>query len=570
MRSFLRSFFASLLAIVFVVLIVIGVVGAKSAKKPVIKDHSYLVVDVYGEILPYFAPDGMMAQVLGGEDETLHRILGSLEKATVDKRIDGVIMKTSSSNSLGLAALGEIRDAVRKIREKGKPVYAFSDALDRNSMFLASACDSIFMPPGGYLTFTGFGVGAAFVKNALDKLGIKPNMHQIREYKSAAEMVTRTESSPEAREMRQWILDDVWKVEIGAISTDRKLSEDRLVELMGHALFTPEEAKEAGLIDGLLYWDQLDARLKAEKDEKLRAVSQSDYAKIDRAKVGLKGKKKIAVVHAHGMIGGRQSRVDPLLGPVMGHETVSAELRRARRDKDIAAVVFRIDSRGGEGLASDLISREVEATAAVKPVVVSMIDVAASGGYMIAYRASKLVADPVTITGSIGSISGKFNTSGFYNKLGITFDEFEKGPHGLMYSEHRDFTDEERARFEQNHWDGFNWWLQDVSKFRKIPVERLEKLAMGRVWTGRQAKENGLIDEIGGLDTALSLAKELAKIPADQEVTLIDYPKKKGLLETITGGGAGTAAIRWILYRFVRQDLMQSLELLATKEYVIE
>lgn len=570
MKSFFRSFFASLFALIAVILIVAGVIGAKPEKKPAIKDHSYLVIDVDGDILPYYPPDGVMGQVLGGEGETLHRILGNLEKAAADKRIDGVVMKVSATNSLGLASLGEVRGAVKKVREKGKTVYAFADNLDRNAVFLASACDSIFMPPAGYVTFTGFGGAATFVKNALDKLGIKPNMHQIREYKSAAEMVTRSESSPEAREMREWMLGEMWDMQIPAICEDRRLSEEKLVSLMEHALFTPQEAREAGLVDGLLYWDQLEARLKAEKDDNLRTVSQSAYAKVDRAKVGLKGKKKIAVVHAHGMIGGRKSRIDPLLGPMMGHETVSVELRRAREDKDVAAVVFRIESNGGEGLASDLISREVQATAAVKPVVVSMIDVAASGGYMIAYRASKIVADPMTVTGSIGSISGKFNTSGLYDKLGITFDEFEKGPSGLMYSEHRDFTDEERARFEDNHWDGFNLWLEDVSKYRGIPMERLEKLAMGRVWTGRQAKENGLIDEVGGFDVALSLAKELAEIPVDQEVTLVDYPKKKGLFETITGGDGGPAAVRWILYRFLREDLMGSLEYLATRNYLVE
>jgi protease-4 len=570
MKSFLRSFFATFLALVAVILVVAGIAGTKMSKKPTIKDHSYLIIDVYGDILPYFAPDGVMGQVLGGEAETLHRLLGSLEKAAVDKRIDGVVMKVSASNSLGLASLWEVRGAVKKVRDKGKPVYAYADYLDRNAVFLASACDSIFMPPSGYLTFTGFGGAATFAKNALDKLGIKANLHQIREYKSAAEMMTRTESSPEAREMRDWMLAEVWDMEIGAMSEDLGLTEEKLVALMEHALFTPEEALEAGLIDGLVYWDQLDARLKGEKDKKLRTVSQSDYAKIERAKVGLKGKKKVAVVHAHGMIGGRKSRVDPLLGPMMGHETVSAELRRARDDKDVAAVVFRIESNGGEGLASDLISREVQATAAVKPVVVSMIDVAASGGYMIAYRASKIVADPLTVTGSIGSISAKFNVSGLYNKLGITVDEFEKGPNGLMYSGYRDFTDAERARFEDNHWDGFNFWLQDVSKLRGIPMERLETLAMGRVWTGRQAKENGLIDEVGGFDTALSLAKELAGIPAGEEVTLVDYPKKKGLLETITGGGVGSAAVRWTVYRFLREDLVRSLELLATRETLFD
>ncbi|MBP2680860.1 MAG: protease-4 [Candidatus Krumholzibacteriota bacterium] len=569
MKAFLRSFFASLLALVVVIFIIFGVVGSKSAKKPIIKDHSYLVVDIYGEIPAYDAPGGIMGEVLGGDSETLHRILSNLEKAAADKRIEGVIVKVSSSNTLGTAMAEEIRGALKKVRESGKPVYAFGDTFDRKTVYLASACDSIFMPPAGYMVFTGMGGSANFIKKTLDKLGIKPNLHQIREYKSAAEMMTRTESSPEAREMRQWMADEMWDMQIGAISEDRKLSEEKIVELMRHALFTPKEAAEAGLIDRVLYWDELENRLKGDKDEKLRTVTQSNYAKIDRAKVGLKGKKKIAVVHAHGMIGGRQSRVDPLLGMMMGHETVSADLRRARMDKDIAAVVFRVDSRGGEGLASDLISREVQATAAVKPVVVSMIDVAASGGYMISYRASKIVADPMTITGSIGSINAKLNMAGLYDKLGITWDDFEKGPNGLLYSDHQDFTEEQRARFEDNHWDGFNEWFYDVAKHRGIPADQLEKLAMGRVWTGRQAKENKLIDEVGGLDKAIAVAKELAGIPADQQVTLLHYPKKKGLLETIMSEGGPTTAVRWALYRFIREDFGRTLEFLAMKESAV-
>jgi protease-4 len=570
MKSFLRSFFASLLAFAVIVVIVIGAVGAKSSRKPIVKDGSYLVVDIYGDIMEYDAPGGIMGQVLGGGDgETLQRILGNLEKAGSDKRIAGVIMKVSASNSLGAAAAEEIRGAIQKVRDSKKPVYAFGDTFDRRTIFLASACDSVFMPPAGYMAFTGMGGSASFIKKTLDKLGIKPNLHQIREYKSAAEMMTRTESSPEAREMRQWMADEMWEMQIGAISRDRKLSEEKIVEAMRHALFTPKEAMEAGLIDRVLYWDELETRLKGDKDEKLRTVSQSDYAKIDRAKVGLKGKKKIAVVHAHGMIGGRESRVDPLLGMMMGHETVTAELRRARMDKDIAAVVFRVDSRGGEGLASDLISREVQVTAAVKPVVVSMVDVAASGGYAISYRASKIVAGPMTVTGSIGSINAKLNMAGLYDKLGITFDDFEKGPNGLIYSDHQDFTEEQRARFEDNHWDGFNEWFYDIAKLRGIPAEQLEKLAMGRVWTGRQAKENRLIDEVGGLDKAIAVAKELAGIPADQQVTLIHYPKKKGLLAEIASGGGPAAAVRWVVYRLVHADLERSIELLAIRENAV-
>jgi protease-4 len=564
MKGFLKSFFASLLAIAVVIVLVLAAVGAKTSKKPAIKDGSYLVVDVHGEILPYDAPGGLVAEVLGGDAETLHRILGNLEKAAVDRRIAGVILKISSVNSLGYASIEEVRGAVRRVRHAGKPVYAFGDDLDRNSIFLASACDSIFMPPRTDVMFAGLGGSASFVKGTLDKLGVKPNLHQIREYKSAAEMVTRTSSSPEAREMREWMMNEMWDMQMGAISEDRKLSNERIAPLMERALFTSAEAKEAGLIDGLLYWDELEARLKGEKDEKLRTVSQSDYAKIDRSKIGLKGKQKIAVIHAHGIIGGRQSRVDPLLGMMMGHETVSADFERVRRDDKIAAVVFRVDSRGGEALASDLIGRQVQATAAVKPVVVSMIDVAASGGYDISYRASKLVADPMTVTGSIGSISGKLNMAGLYEKLGISFDDMSKGPNGLLWSDHRDFTDRERVLFEEHHWNSFNQWLRDISDFRGIPMGELEGLAMGRVWSGRQAKANRLIDEVGGLEKAISVAKELAEISADEEVTLVHYPKKKGLLATITGGSSGTDAIRWLIYRFLRQDLALSIEAFVT------
>jgi protease-4 len=212
----------------------------------------------------------------------------------------------------------------------------------------------------------------------------------------------------------------------------------------------------------------------------------------------------------------------------------------------------------------------VQVLSGEKPVVASMIDVAASGGYAIAYRADKIVADGLTITGSIGSISAKFNMAELYDKLGITFDQITRGPNALFWSEHQDFTEEQWKRFEDNHWDGFNIWLHDIAEHRGMKVEDLEKLAMGRVWTGRQAQENGLIDEVGGLDRAIELAKELAEIPADEEVTLVHYPEKKGLIESIMGGGSGDAALRWLLYRFVREDLTQSLEWLANSTYDLD
>jgi protease-4 len=559
MKAFFRSFLASLLALVFLLVIFIGVIAWKTSRKPKIEQHSYLVVDIYGQILEYDPPTDIVSQILGGEPLTLQAILSNLEKASLDERIDGVIMRFSANNSAGLAKLQEIRNAVLKLKKAGKKVYGFSDIIDRKTYYLASACNSIFMPPTAYFFFTGFSTSTYHVKETLDKLGIEPNIHRIKEYKSAAEIVTRKDMSPESRENKEWILDEQWEMFIRALEGDRGITEDKVIKLMEHALFSAEEAREAGLIDRLLYWDELEDMLRQEKDKKLRTVTQNRYSQVDPAKLGLKGKKKIAVVHAQGMIGGRRSTVNPLLGVMMGHETVVEDLRRARMDEDIEAVVFRVDSRGGEGLASDLIGHEVEVTSRVKPVVVSMVDVAASGGYLISYRANKIVADPMTITGSIGSINGKVNMKKFYDKLGVTHDFVTKGPMALMFSDYRNFTEKEWERFKEDHWNGFNAWLRDVAQHREMSFEEAEKLAYGRVWTGRQAKANGLLDELGGLDRAVEVAKELAGIPADEKVTILHYPIKKGMLSSIFGGkGELNAAARWILYRFIRDDLVGS------------
>ena len=568
MKAFFRTFFATLLALVVLVALVIGVVAIKSGQKPKIKDHSYLVIDIYGEVLEYNPPGGIMAEVLGGGPETLHRILGNLEKAAVDDRIDGVIMKLSASNTMGTAMRGEVRDAVKKVRDTGKKVYAFTDYMDSRTYLVAAACDSIYMPPNSYFNFTGFRVASSHFKGTLEKLGIKPNLHRIKDYKSAAELVTRSDMSPEAREMYGWMLDEGWDRYIACLEEDRGLTEEQIVEIMDYALLRPVEAVERGLVDRLLYWDELEGMLKWEDDEKLRTVSMCRYKDEDPKDLGLKGDKKIAVVHAQGMIGGRKSKVDPMFGMLMGHECVSADLRKAIDDEDVAAIVFRVNSGGGESLASDLIGHQVHVATRTKPVVVSMVNVAASGGYMISYRADKIVANHMTVTGSIGSISMKFNMKGLYDKFGMTHDAVTKGPKALFWSDSRDFTPEERARFEENHWQDFNAWLADVAVFRGMTFEEAEKLAHGRIFSGRQAKDNGLIDEVGGLDRAIELAKELAEIPADEKVTVVHYPEEKDIIDMLlSGGDMVTVATRWVLYRFIREDLAQTVQMLEEGRY---
>jgi protease-4 len=564
-KTFVKSFLGMLVAIVVVVALVAGVFAVRSRFKDRIKKHSYLVVDVYGEIMEYNPPGGPF-DIMGDSPETVQRILTNLQKAAVDDRIEGVILKMSGNAGIGYASLGEIREAVMGVRDAGKKVYGFADLVNRRIYYLAAACDSIYVPPAAYLNFRGVAAMSMHVKRTLEKLDIEPNIHQIKDYKSAAEMVTREDMSREARENIDWILDDFWTHFMDTMKEDRGFSEKQVMELMEHALFTTPEALEAGLVDRLLYYDELEDMLKREKDEKLRTVSQARYARVKPSKVGLKGKKEIAVVHAQGTIAGRKSKVDPLLGVVMGHESVVKELRKARKDDDIAAIVFRVNSGGGDGLTSDLIARGVEYAAAEKPVVVSMVDVAGSGGYYIAYRASRILADPMTITGSIGSISGKFNMKGFYDKLGITYDFVTRGPMALLFSDYQNFTEEERERFEENHWDEFNLWLADVAERRGMTFEEAEKLAHGRVYTGMQAKANGLIDEVGGLDRAIELAKELADIPADKGVSVVHYPKKKDPLGAVCAAlGNPSAVVNWVLYRYIHNDLAETWHTLTNR-----
>jgi len=563
-KNFFVAFLGALLAIIVLVLLVGSIGGYMAGKQPAIEDRSWLIVEMYGDLLEYDPPGGIMSQLVDSDVETLQRILDNLEKAAVDDRIEGVIFKVAAGNSVGTAMLQEIRGAIRRVQDTDKKVLVWAESFDRQDYLLLAACDEVLVPPTAYIGFTGFSSETLHVKRAFDKLGIKPNIHKIKDYKSAAETVIREDMSEPAREMRGWIMDEMWETLLETLAADRGFDEEKIVELMQHAYFTADEALESGLIDRIAYWDELETELKGADEDALRSVSQGRYAEVLRSKLDLDGDKKIAVIHAQGTIIGRRNDVNPLLGLTMGHESIIAEFRRARLDEDVAAIVFRVDSRGGDALGSDLMGHEVEITVGVKPVVVSMVDVAASGGYHISYRASKIVADPMTITGSIGSISGKINMKDFYDKLGITFDHVERGPMATIESDLHDFTPEERARFEENHWNGFNDWLRDVAEHRDMSFEDAEKLAHGRVWTGRQAVANGLVDEIGDLKHAIELAGQLAGIPADEQVTVEHFPKQKGLLESLMNGDSSAAtAAHWILYRTIREDVAETLDFIV-------
>ena len=564
MKSFLRSFFASLLAIAVTIAVLAGLIASKSGQRPEIEKGSWLVIDLYGGIDEYDPPTNIMGTIMGGRPETLTRILSNLDKVRVDDRIEGVIFKLSSSNGAGRATLEEIRGAVKKVRASGKKVYGYSDSMDRATYYLAAACDSLVMPPTGYFSFMGMAAVSQHVKNTLEKLDVEPNIHRIKDYKSAAEMITREDMSKHSRENKEWMLEEYWDIYCAALEEDRGIDREKVTGAMEIALFEIDRAVEFGLVDAVMYWDELKEMLEGGEDD-LKTVSQSAYAQVDPGELDMTGDSRIAVVHAQGMIGGRKNRIDPMLGVMMGHESVVSQLRKALEDDDVKAIVFRVDSPGGESLASDLIGHMVEVAAREKPVVVSMVDVAASGGYHISYRATRIVADANTLTGSIGSISGKFNMSGLYDRLGITHDFVTRGPRALMMSPLRNFTDEEWEIFTENHWNGFDHWLRDVAEHRGMTFEEAESLAHGRVWTGRQALENGLVDEVGGLDRAVEVARDLAQIPEGEKVAIDHLPERKTLFEALMSGEGGFAtAAKYVVYRYIQDDLAETWEMVTS------
>jgi protease-4 len=566
MKTFLNSFAGALAAILFLVAVAGGYGSCAANRVSKIEADSWLVVELNDALPEYDPPGGVLSSVTQGDTETLQRVLDNLAKVVVDERIKGVVLKVGRGSRMGWASAGEIRDAVDKVQEAGKKVYGWGESFDAGNYMLMAAADEIYAPPTAQITFTGFAASSIHVKNALDKLGINPGAHKIKDYKAAAEMVMRENMSEPARENRAWLLDERWKEFMGIMAADRGQNEATITGFMEHAIFTGDQALEAGLIDRLMYWDELEELLKDEDGEEWHTVSQKRYAKVEMKDVGLGGGDKVvAVIHAQGTIMGRKNGVNPLLGVTMGFETIAGELRRAREDEDVVAIILRVDSGGGDALTSDFMGHAVEITAAVKPVVVSMVNVAASGGYHISYRSTRILADPMTITGSIGSITGHFNVAEFWGNLGVTSDAVTRGPSALLNSSFSDLDPELRERFEADHWRGFNQWLQDVSEHRGMTFEEAELLAHGRVWSGRQAVANGLVDELGGLSRAVEVARELAGVPAEDSITVSHYPEKKSLLQSLTSDGDKAAAARWLVYRSMRKDISETLDLVASR-----
>ena len=501
-------------------------VAAIRGEQPSIRDNSVLALRVSGP-LPDYVPDNPLNRIFGDPPQSLSSVLTQFRKAKTDKRIRAIILDVDTSQA-GWAKAEELRGAIEDFRASGKPVYAYMEMGFNKDFYVASACNKIYMPPPGELFITGLAADVMFFRGSLDKLGIYPDLYQIGKYKSAGDTFTQKQMTDAHREVVNSLLDDLSGRYRDGIARGRGKSTEDVEKLVNDAPYNARQAKDAGLIDGALYRDELEKEIKkglgyADKDE-LRIVKTSDYKKITQESLGLNKGERIAIVYASGDIMSGRSQFGMGGQEVIGSDSFVRELNQVRDDKTIKAVVLRIDSPGGEGLASDIIWRGIESLKAKKPVVVSMSDVAASGGYYIACNANKIVAQPSTITGSIGVVGGKPVIKGFYDWIGVTNEYVLRGTNAGMFRESEKFSDSERAKFQEFLKTTYDDFTSKVAKGRAKDQAYIDSIGQGRVWTGRQGRENGLVDEYGGLDKAIEIAKQLANIPADKGVQRVIRP----------------------------------------------
>jgi protease-4 len=461
----------------------------------------------------------------------------SFKKAKVDSRIKAVILDIDMSGA-GWGKSEELREAIADFRTSGKPVYAYMEFGMNKEFYIASACDKVYLPPPGELFINGLAADVMFFRGSLDKLGVYPDIFQIGKYKSAGDTFTRKEMSDAHREFMNSLLDDLFNRYVDGVAKGRNKSVDEVKAIIDNAPYSAAKAKELGLIDGVLYRDELESEIKKKlgyKDaDELPLVSGSAYRQVDAESLGLNKGEKIAVIYAQGDIGSGSSENSPSGSTSIGSDTMVRALNEARDDNSIKAIVVRVDSPGGSGLASDIIWHAVEAAKQKKPVVISMSDVAASGGYYISASASKIIAEPSTITGSIGVVAGKPVVKGLYDWIGVSNEYVMRGKNAGMFRETEQFSADERAKFED--WIKATYYgdfVPKVAKGRNKPADFVDSVGQGRVWTGAQAKERGLVDDFGGLDKAVEVAKQLAKIPADKGVKRIVLPYPQTFLQQL-------------------------------------
>jgi len=455
----------------------------------------------------------------------LTEVTEDIRRAAADPEVKGLYLEMDGFSG-GWAAAQELHGAISAFSASGKPCHAYADAYDNKAYYVASACTDVFLAPAGVFLVTGFEITSEYYAGTFEKIGVHADFEHVGDFKTAVEPLQRTGPSEAAILAMDGMLDDLYAQFIDGIAAGRKLDAATVRAAIDDPPVTPSAALARGMVTGLKYRDEVREGMAGEERTGLKAY----HAQAGNLPMG----KRIAVIYAEGQIISGESGTPLFGGSMVGDRTLGELLDEVRKDEDIAALVLRVNSPGGSGLASDNIWRGVERVKeAGKPVVVSMGDYAASGGYYIAAGADHIVAQPGTLTGSIGVFGGKLNVAGLYEKLGISLHTWKRGELATVFSGTSDFNEAERAKFREFLEAFYASFLNRVSAGREVPYEAVQEVAQGRVWTGQQAKERGLVDELGGLDAAIAQARTLAQIPADEQVAIERLPKRKTFLEQI-------------------------------------
>lgn len=471
-------------------------------------------------------PDDPIAKLRSRGKPRLRPVLRALYEAGDDPRVVGLVAKVGDQK-MSLARAQELRDAVAVFAASGKPTVAWADTFGESSnatipYLLASAFGEIWLQPTGELNLLGVAAEVQFVRGVLDKLDIEPQMGQRYEYKNAADRLLATEFTDAHREASDRLAESAWEQVVTAVAAGRRMSEDAVRDLADRGPLFADEAHEGGLVDRVGYRDEVYTSVRRSVGGDVQLLFADKWTPATSLptrvlkQISARNAPGVALVEGFGGIVTGRSRRTPLQGPVMGSDTVAAALRAAVRDDKVRAIVFRVDSPGGSAVASDTVWREVRcAREAGKPVVVSMGAVAGSGGYYVACSADTIVAEPGTITGSIGVLGGKFVTTGLTDRIGLSHDAVQHGAHARMYSTKRGFDEAERERLDAWLDRVYLDFTSKVAKGRGMTQEQVHEVAKGRVWTGADAVPRGLVDELGGLDTAVRIARAHANLSDD-------------------------------------------------------
>ena len=534
----MKKFLARTLMLIGAWVVVMAIVGAIATlmSQESLPERIVLEIDFEREFAEY-VPDDPLASILMEQTASARDIVDALQQAATDERVLALVARAGTPR-MGLAEIQEVRDAVLAFRESGKPTIAYAETFGEfgpgnGAYYLAAAFDRIYLQPSGDIGLTGLMAESSFVSGTLEKLGIAPRMDHRYEYKNALNMFTEKKYTQPHREAILQIIESQFGQVVQGIAVGRGLEVDAVRALVDRGPFLGDQALTENLVDGLAYRDEVQAVIEATIGEEAERVGLFSYLR-QMGRPHNEGETIALIYGVGGVQRGKSEYGAALSGPTMGSDSVSAAFRDAVQDDAVKAILFRVDSPGGSYVASDTIWREtVRAKEAGKPVIVSMGNVAGSGGYFVAAAADKIVAQPGTITGSIGVLGGKMLTAELMEKIGISSDEVHTSANATMWSSSLDYTPQQ--------WERITTWLdrvyadftQKVAEGRGLTQEQVHAVAKGRIWTGEDAKGIGLVDELGGFPVALRLAKQAAGIEEDVPVQVKLFPEQKTLVETV-------------------------------------